>query len=96
MTVGTPPLSVTNNADARAVRVLQELLVNNGASIRIDGRFAIGTQRALGAFQTEHGLDASGIADEATWEKLLNPKAKPAKKPSTKKAPAKKSSAKKD
>ena len=87
--IGTPPLSITNNANARAVRVLQDLLIQQGATIHLDGRFAIGTQRALGQFQTDNGLDPTGIADEATWAKLLG------KKAPTKKAPAKKTAAKK-
>ena len=102
--IGTPPLSVTNNGNARAVRVLQELLVSKGAAIRIDGRFAIGTQRALGQFQTDNKLEPTGIADEATWKALRGkapakkkapPKKAPSKKARAKKAPAKKAPAKK-
>lgn len=98
--IGTPELSITNNSNARAVRVLQELLVKNGAGIRIDGRFAIGTQRALGQFQADNKLEPTGIADEATWAKLQGKKTPakkkaPAKKPAAKKAPAKKAPAKK-
>ena len=94
--IGSPELSLTNNSNARAVRVLQELLVAKGAGIRIDGRFAIGTQRALGQFQSDNKLEPTGIADEATWKALRGaPKKKaPAKKAAAKKAPAKKASGK--
>ena len=92
--IGTPPLSITNNSNTHAIRVLQELLNENGASIYVDGRFAIGTQRALSQFQAEKKLERTGIADEATWAKLLGKKA-PAKKPQAKKAEAKKPAAKK-
>ena len=95
MNIGTPPLSITNNADARAVRVLQDLLNQNGANLYPDGRFALGTQRALSDFQESNGLDPTGIADEATWAKLAPTQDKPAKKAPAKKAPAKKATAKK-
>tara|TARA_R110002020_G_scaffold123484_1_gene279981 strand:- start:3351 stop:3695 length:345 start_codon:yes stop_codon:yes gene_type:complete len=101
--IGTPPLSVVNNSNTHAVRVLQELLNANGASIYVDGRYAIGTDRAVARFQTDNGLNIVGYVDEDTWKKLQQPKKKaPAKKkspeakkeatsPSTKKkSPAKK------
>jgi peptidoglycan hydrolase-like protein with peptidoglycan-binding domain len=92
--IGTPPLSLTNNSNTHAVRILQELLNDKGASIYVDGRFAIGTQRALSEFQTNNKLEPTGIADEATWAKLSGKKAA-AKKAPAKKAPAKKAPAKK-
>ena len=36
----------------------------------IDGVFASDTQNALRAFQTLNGLEATGIADQITWELL--------------------------
>ena len=68
--IGTPPLSITNNANRHAVIQLQELLNSKGATIYPDGRFAIGTDRALAAFQEGNGLEVTGHADEATWKKL--------------------------
>ena len=87
-------LSRTNNADARGVRELQEALNNKGANLYVDGRFARGTDIALAQFQQENKLEVTGVADEATWAKLLGKKA-PAKKPAAKKTPAKKPAAKK-
>ena len=51
MDIGTPALSVTNNSNTHAIRHLQTLLNDNGASIYVDGRFAIGTDRAIARFQ---------------------------------------------
>ena len=95
--IGTPPLSITNNSNTHAVIQLQELLNAKGANIYPDGRFAIGTDRALAAFQEGNGLEVTGYADEATWKKLRQVKKAPAKKKAetTKKAPAKKAPAKK-
>ena len=95
MDIGTPELSITNNANARAVRVLQEKLNAKGANLYIDGRFAIGTQRALSTFQASVGIEPSGIATEETWKKLNAKKKAPVKKATAKKAPAKKAPAKK-
>ena len=88
MDIGTPPLSVTNNSNTHAIRHLQALLNENGASIYIDGRFAIGTDRAVAQFQQDNELEVSGYVDSGTWEKLTG-------KPEVKKAPAKKAPAKK-
>ena len=99
MDIGKPPLSITNNSNTHAVRHLQALLNELGASIFIDGRYAIGTDRAVARFQSDNGLDILGYVDEATWEKLAaKPAAKkkaPAKKPAAKKPAAKKAPAKK-
>ena len=99
MDIGTPPLSITNNSNSHAVRHLQALLNEHGASIYIDGRYAVGTDRAVARFQSDNGLDISGYVDEATWGKLTGKPAEkkkaPAKKPAAKKAPAKKAPAKK-
>ena len=94
--IGTPPLSITNNGNRHAVIQLQELLNSKGANIYPDGRFAVGTDRALAAFQEGNGLEVTGYADEATWKKLRQAKKKaPAKKPAAKKPAAKKAPAKK-
>lgn len=96
MDIGTPELSITNNSNSHAVRILQEKLNDKGANLYVDGRFSIGTQRALSAFQTEAGIEPSGIATEETWKKLNAKKKAPVKKKApAKKAPAKKSPAKK-
>ena len=88
-------LSRTNNADAKGVRELQTALNEHGANLYVDGRFARGTDIALAKFQSDNKLDVTGVADEATWAKLLPKKKATAKKTTTKKAPAKKAPAKK-
>jgi|TARA_R110002020_G_scaffold412086_2_gene621678 peptidoglycan hydrolase-like protein with peptidoglycan-binding domain len=98
MDIGKPPLSITNNSNTHAVRHLQAKLNEHGASIFIDGRYAVGTDRAVARFQSDNGLDISGYVTEETWDKLNGKAAKkkaPAKKPAAKKAPAKKAPAKK-
>lgn len=92
--IGTPPLSIVNNSNTHAVRVLQELLNANGSSIYVDGRYAVGTDRAVAQFQSDNGLDIIGYVDEKTWAKLQPKKKAPKKKAATKKAPAKKASGK--
>ena len=94
MDIGKQPLSITNNSNTHAVRHLQALLNEHGASIFIDGRYAIGTDLAGARFQSDNGLDILGYVDEATWEKLA---AKPAakKKPPKKKKPVVKTPPKK-
>ena len=65
-----PPLSVSNNSNVHAVRTLQTLLNNHGATLYVDGRYAIGTDRAVAAFQQSKKLDVVGYVDEKTWKAL--------------------------
>ena len=75
-----------------------------------DGRFGLSTMKAVVAFQNAHGLDPSGMVDEALFAQIVSgkaapkpkaekkapaKKAAPAKEPAAKKAPAKKAPAKK-
>lgn len=96
-----PPLSVSNNSNVHAVRTLQTLLNNHGANLYVDGRYAIGTDRAVAAFQQSKKIDVVGYVDEKTWKALSKAKASTKKastskaSTSTKKAPAKKTPAKK-
>lgn len=53
------------------VTILQELLVKNGSTIKIDGIFGIGTQSAVRAYQKKNGLVVDGIVGPKTWGKLL-------------------------
>ena len=104
-------LSVTTATNTHDVRALQESLRDLGYPMLIDGRFALGTQRAVVAFQNEKHLAADGNVGPVTWGALdkaahptaAKPKAKAAEKaaepevvkPAAKKAPAKKAPAKK-
>ena len=105
-------LSVTMATNTHDVRALQESLRDLGYPVLIDGRFALGTQRAVVAFQNDKELAADGNVGPVTWgalDKAVHPTAtKPKKKPKApepeaekpkpgaKKAPAKKPVAKKE
>ena len=60
-----------------------------------DGRFGLSTMKAVVAFQTAHGLDPSGMVDEALFAQIVSGTAAPKPK-AEKKAPAKKPAAKKE
>ena len=60
-----------------------------------DGRFGLSTMKAVVAFQTAHGLDPSGMVDEALFAQIVSGKAAPKPK-AEKKAPAKEPAAKKE
>jgi len=75
-----------------------------------DGRFGLSTMKAVVAYQNAHGLDPTGMVDEALFAQIVSGKAAPKpkaekkapakkataeKKPAAKKAPAKKPAAKK-
>jgi len=104
-------LSVTTATNTHDVRALQGALRELGYLSLIDGRFGIGTQRAVVAFQNEKHFVADGNVGPVTWEALdkamhptaTKPKAKAVEKETepkaaktvAKKAPAKKAPAKK-
>jgi len=85
-------------ADRVATVRIQEALISLGLTPGpADGRFGIQTERAVVAFQTQHGLEPSGAVDDAAYQAILDgkpPKAKPAKKAAAKKPPATKPAAK--
>jgi len=60
-------------ASGEMVEALQRALnkqVKPDVALTIDGDFGSMTATVLRKFQSENGLDATGIADEATWKKL--------------------------
>jgi len=64
-------LSVTDNADTHATYRLQTTLQALGYPVAIDGRFGVGTSRAVVDFQrSATGLDADGNVGPATWAAL--------------------------
>ena len=75
-------LSVTNNADTHATYELQTTLQALGYPVAIDGRFGVGTSRAVTAFQRgTTDLEADGNCGPATWAALEKaPAPKPKKK----------------
>ena len=57
-------------SDGQAVRRLQLLLAERGATIRVDGEFGDETHKAVAAFQEQNGLRADGVAGPVTWAAL--------------------------
>jgi peptidoglycan hydrolase-like protein with peptidoglycan-binding domain len=49
----------------------QEHLLEAGEAVKTDGSFGSGTQLAVQAFQTAHGLPVTGMIDQPTWQALL-------------------------
>lgn len=52
------------------VKHLQELLVEAGYKISVDGIFGDATRKAVEAFQAKYGLTVDGLAGKATLDKL--------------------------
>lgn len=65
---GPPVLTTGSRGDA--VRLLQQLLINHGAKISLDGSFGPATKSAVIAFQRSHGLGGDGIVGPKTWAAL--------------------------
>ncbi len=49
---------------------IQRALLQNGAKLKADGKMGPRTTQALKKFQAKNGLKPTGVADEATLEKL--------------------------
>lgn len=52
------------------VMYLQTLLKDNGATIKIDGKFGTATEQCVKDFQRKNGLKDDGIVGPKTWEAL--------------------------
>ena len=63
--------SLGKGAEGDLVVWAQEHLVAAGARIGVDGAFGPETKAAVKAFQSAHGLPASGLIDTPTWTALL-------------------------
>lgn len=65
---------VMYGSSGASVRLMQELLYSWGyynSVYAIDGMFGSATERALMAFQKDHGLDADGVCGAKTWKVLI-------------------------
>jgi peptidoglycan hydrolase-like protein with peptidoglycan-binding domain len=58
---------------APGVKRIQEWLTLNGFAVAIDGDFGPATEAALKRFQAKAGLPVSGVADAATFGRLVAP-----------------------
>lgn len=64
--------SIAKGSKGNAVKSIQTRLIKLGfLSGKADGDFGNGTEKAVIAFQTEKGLEANGIVDEATYDALF-------------------------
>lgn len=63
----------TDGANGIWVRQLQQLLVDMGRATDVNttGTYDETTATKIRAFQRDHGLSATGVVDEATWDSLL-------------------------
>lgn len=67
----TDELPVMNGSKGDMVKKVQTLLVElDFLSSRIDGNFGKVTEKAVKAFQTDCGIETTGIVDDATYEAL--------------------------
>ncbi|MFD3457404.1 peptidoglycan-binding protein [Streptomyces sp. NPDC058691] len=58
-------------ATGERVRTVQYLLTAQGAALAVDGDFGPGTDSAVRAFQSAHGLAVDGIVGPGTWQALI-------------------------
>ena len=61
-------IGVSKGTFGSAAKAVQQLLIDAGVSLRggADGEFGRVTEAALKEYQKDHGLDQTGVADEAT------------------------------
>lgn len=65
--------TIRNGAQGVAVKVMQRLLMANGAKLSgygADGKFGNETEKAVEAFQTAHNLTPDGVCGPLTWAAL--------------------------
>lgn len=60
-----------NGSNGHPVKTLQYLLRARGHNVTVDGAFGPGTETAVKAFQTSHGLVADGIVNAVAWSALV-------------------------
>ncbi len=67
------PGEVSFGARGEDVRRVQEWLNLHGFGVVVDGDFGPATQTAVGQYQEQVGVHASGVTDEETWQSLVAP-----------------------
>ncbi len=65
------PVVFVGSDDAEAIKILQQKLNQNGASLTVDGDFGAKTRAALLVYQEANGLVASGVCGYGTWNALI-------------------------
>jgi hypothetical protein len=60
-----------SGANGDVVVWAQEHLLSAGERLGVDGGFGPATKAAVVAFQSAHGIAATGLIDQATWQALL-------------------------
>ena len=58
-------------AEGELVVQLQDLLSKHGSSIKISGKFNVGTLSAVKSFQKKNGLGITGVVNKKTWDALI-------------------------
>ena len=68
---------LTSGSQGEQVKKLQQRLADLGFYTgKVDGDYGKGTRQAVTVFQSQHGLDADGIAGEKTLKLLYSDQAK--------------------
>ena len=68
------PLLKVNSTNANAVKAAQQLLVKNGHSIDVDGKFGPATEKAVKSLQSKAGVTSDGVVGPVTWTYLFGAK----------------------
>ena len=71
VTIRYPTLSAGNRGSD--VKAVQATLIGLGYPMTFDGIYGTATVNAVRSFQAAHALGATGIVDDATWNRLLVP-----------------------
>jgi peptidoglycan hydrolase-like protein with peptidoglycan-binding domain len=68
--VGVASRGESANMSTEEIRHMQQILVQQGFDVTVDGKFGAKTRQALMEFQRKNGLQASGRMDNETMTKL--------------------------
>jgi peptidoglycan L-alanyl-D-glutamate endopeptidase CwlK len=62
--------TIKSGSKGQLVQQMQQLLIDNGFSLTVDGKFGKTSEEAIKKFQFNHGLLSDGIVGNKTWEVL--------------------------
>jgi len=63
--------TIKSGSKGKKVKEMQELLLQIGYSLTIDGQFGNESEKAIKDFQFNHGLKPDGMVGDITWKALL-------------------------